>query len=221
MIRVKPLDNSMRSLDELIEDVYEIDWSDLQHAYGEASDVPDMLRGLLSEDVDVRLHSLYSFSETIWHQGTVYEASPHMIPFLLEMLKSPQVPGKSGFALLVAELVDGVSSPDLFANHDDPLSNSFREYLKQAGRDFDRELKNGRSYVKAIPEAVDPEIGLLFEYLKDDEPGVRESVARALSNFHIELSRSFPLLEDVNASETEQYVADAIEASIAELESHQ
>jgi hypothetical protein len=101
----------MRSLKEILQDIDETDWSRLHHAYGEASDVPGMLRGLASDDEDVWAEAPYELCGTIWHQGTVYEASPHAVPFLLELLRSPEVSGKEGIALLVAELADGTALP--------------------------------------------------------------------------------------------------------------
>lgn len=207
----------MRSLEEILHGINEIDWSRLHHAYGEASDVPGMLRRLASDDEDVRAEALYELCGTIWHQGTVYEASPHAVPFLLEMLRSPEVSGKEEIALLVAELADGTASLEYFAAKDDELSLSFREYLSKEGRDFTQELDDGRRYVQATREAVGAGIELLLEYLSHDEPSVREAVARALAHYPQRAHEFVPLLEDARKAETEDYVRDTMDAAILEL----
>src|SRR6266498_4123599 len=91
----------------MLEDLDTIDWSKLKHAYGEASDVPELIRHLLSEDRDARKKSIYELFGNIWHQGTVYEASSYAVPFLQELLRSPETPDKMLIADLLAELADG------------------------------------------------------------------------------------------------------------------
>lgn len=213
-------DQTMRSLKEILHDIDEMDWSRLHHAYGEASDVPGLLRGLASEDEDIRMEALYGLCGTIWHQGSIYEASPHAVPFLLEMLESPEVPEKTGIVLLVAELADGAASLEQFAAEDNELSRSFREYLKQEGRDFAEELENERTYLQATREGVGAGIELLFKYLRHEEHSVRESVARALANYPQRALELIPLLKDAREAETEDYVRDTIDAAIVELRHH-
>ena len=75
----------------MLEGLDAIDWSSLTHAHGPATDVPELLRSLLSEDPDVRLQALAELVEKIWHQGTVYPASAAAIPFLFELLTHPDV----------------------------------------------------------------------------------------------------------------------------------
>jgi hypothetical protein len=210
----------MRSLEEIFNAIDEINWSRLQHAYGEASDVPGLLRGLVSVDKAVRMEALYGLCGTIWHQGTVYEASPYAVPFLLEMLKSSEVPEKAGIAMLVAELANGSASLELFADEDYELARRFREHLEQEGRDFSEELESGRAYVLATREAVGAGIELLFEYLRHGEPSVREGVARALARYPQRADELIALLEEAREVESEDYVRETMEAAMAELRQH-
>ena len=73
----------------MLEGLDTIDWSSLTHAYGPATDVPELLRSLLSEDAEVRMQACADLHEKIWHQGHVYSASSAAIPFLFELLTSP------------------------------------------------------------------------------------------------------------------------------------
>ncbi len=69
----------------VLEGVGEIPWAGLSHAYGPAEDVPGLLRAIASgarEAVKSAVQELYG---TIWHQGTVYEATSHAVPFLARM----------------------------------------------------------------------------------------------------------------------------------------
>ncbi|GAA3208145.1 hypothetical protein ACFO1B_18785 [Dactylosporangium siamense] len=66
----------MRTPDELDT----IDWTALTHAYGEAEDLPELVRALYDADAaGDALHELYA---TVWHQGSVYPATAAAVPFL-------------------------------------------------------------------------------------------------------------------------------------------
>ncbi len=73
----------------MLEGLDVIDWSSLSHAHGPATDVPQLLRSLLSNDTDVRLEAGAELHERLWHQGTVYSASAAVVPFLFELLNRP------------------------------------------------------------------------------------------------------------------------------------
>jgi hypothetical protein len=65
----------------MLEGLNEINWSQLHHAYGEASDVPVLIRKLLSKDENERNEALDHLFGNIWHQGTIWEASSYAVPF--------------------------------------------------------------------------------------------------------------------------------------------
>jgi hypothetical protein len=79
----------------MLEGLDKIDWSKLSHAYGEATDVPEVLRALTSEDEGERLEAQSKLYGNLWHQGTVYEASAYAVPFFIELLESPKVTDKA------------------------------------------------------------------------------------------------------------------------------
>jgi hypothetical protein len=64
-------------------------WSQLSHAWGEASDIPDLLRQLddLPPYEDYRTEPYFSLWSTLCHQGDVYTASCAAVPHLVEVWK--------------------------------------------------------------------------------------------------------------------------------------
>jgi len=70
----------------VLEGLDAVPWDQLTHASGTAKAVPDQLRRLAKGDADA-LHELFG---SIWHQGTVYEATSHAVPFLVEILARPE-----------------------------------------------------------------------------------------------------------------------------------
>ncbi|GAA2925937.1 hypothetical protein ACFPN0_28040 [Kitasatospora cinereorecta] len=60
-------------------------WATYQHAYGSAADVPDCLRALADEDDEVAAEALGELYGSILHQGSVYEATAHAVPYLARL----------------------------------------------------------------------------------------------------------------------------------------
>ena len=63
----------------------DIPWGDLSHAYGPAGDVPGLLRAIASGDAKAAGDAVSGLFGNIWHQGTVYQATPYAVPFLARM----------------------------------------------------------------------------------------------------------------------------------------
>lgn len=95
-----------------------VDWATLSQAYGPAVAVPDLLRGRCSSDATQRSEALEELWGTIWHQGTVYDCTPVVVPFLVEVVQAADVDHRTRaeVALLLAEIASAAS----FVLGDDP-----------------------------------------------------------------------------------------------------
>lgn len=91
----------------MLEGLNKIDWKALEHAYGEASDVPDLIRSLTSEEETERKNALWELYGNIFHQGTRYEATPHAIPFIFELIRDPKIPDKANLMKFTVDLALG------------------------------------------------------------------------------------------------------------------
>lgn len=65
-----------------------VDWRALQVAYGAADAVPGLVRDLLDTNAGRRAAAVEELYATVWHQGTVYEATPVVVPFLTAVVTS-------------------------------------------------------------------------------------------------------------------------------------
>src|SRR5215471_2299857 len=97
----------------LLEKLDDVKWVELTHAYGPAGDVPGLIRDLSSHDPRDRQQAMHALYGNIWHQGTVYQASAHAVPFLAELLRSDDVPDKDEILLLLRALANGHSYIDV------------------------------------------------------------------------------------------------------------
>ncbi|CAG9956982.1 unnamed protein product [Clonostachys rosea f. rosea IK726] len=93
--------------------VDQIPWSDVDHAYGEATDLPETLRNLQSPDEDIHQGALYSLYGSICHQGSRYTSTPLAIPFLYRLIDSPDTPARGELLLFMACLAFGLNSDEL------------------------------------------------------------------------------------------------------------
>lgn len=75
----------------MLEGLDRIPWAKLTHAYGTATDVPINLRSIASEDPRKSEEALDRLIDSINHQGTIYSASSHAVPFLVELLEHQSV----------------------------------------------------------------------------------------------------------------------------------
>lgn len=91
----------------MLDTLDDIDWGRLEHAYGSAADVPDMIRRLADPDEDVRDEAFYEAYGNIFHQGSRYQATAPAVPFLLELLAAPDYPSRDSLLYLLAALTIG------------------------------------------------------------------------------------------------------------------
>ena len=75
----------------MLEGVDGVNWSALTHAHGPADDVPGNLQALISHDQRAARAALQKLGRSIFHQGSVNEATVAAIPFLAEVALAPSV----------------------------------------------------------------------------------------------------------------------------------
>ena len=158
-----------------------LDWNKYSHAYGSAKDVPEMIRGLASNDKSVRENSMYSLCSSIAHQGTVYDATVHAIPFLLELLSAPRVADKSDLLQFLACLAAGSGCDhDVLASHSAVVEGTtlFLQFLNSS----ERQLRLSVPYVLAecVERQVDVDRGLRQAILAENDPTVKASMVFGL-----------------------------------------
>jgi hypothetical protein len=185
----------------MLEELDNINWSQLHHAFGNASAVPIWILALLYEDKQIRDDAIYALSENLQHQGTVYEASLYAVPFLIELLKSSTITDKAATAMLLADMGNNSGG----AHH---------KLLATEGKVSGRNAEKGKRYAESIRLTVRAEIHLLYPYLLHEEWHVRAVIAHALTAFP-ELSKEIiarleKALESEDNKDTKETMVNAI-----------
>lgn len=65
-------------------------WARLEHAYGDAADLPDRLTPLLSEDSEAVARALAVLDAAVLHQGTIYSSTAPVAVFVAGILADPR-----------------------------------------------------------------------------------------------------------------------------------
>jgi hypothetical protein len=90
----------------MLEKLDKINWSELDDAYGWATNVPTMIRDLTSSEKVVRQKAIYSLYSHIIHQGTPYSSTAFAIPFLVELLQMPATLDREEIASLLVFIAE-------------------------------------------------------------------------------------------------------------------
>src|SRR3954452_4199765 len=126
-----------------------VPWGELQHAYGNADDVPELLRSLLSRSASRRQEALQDLFGTIWHQGTVYSSTAHAVPFLARIAAIPGLPDRHEVLGLLQCAATGTG---YFQVH--------RRLINDVPKaELDERERQERVWVRAAREAVLREVG--------------------------------------------------------------
>jgi hypothetical protein len=140
------------------------DWASMHHAYGPATDVPELLRGLLADDAQAREVALDGLYGAVHHQGDIYDCTIACVPFLLQAVADAHVPDRDGILGLLAS-IGGAGFDD---EHD---------------RDEDDGVEDGSAWrwnARVAHQAVLVGWPTFLGLLADPDPKVRREAPRAL-----------------------------------------
>ena len=87
----------------------QVPWSDLSHAYGSAFDVPALIYAVVVGGDQTRADAWWELWSNVHHQGSVYEATIPVVPFIGRVAQDTQHPDtvEAIFFLRAVALGDG------------------------------------------------------------------------------------------------------------------
>ena len=193
----------------MLEQLDSINWSSLQHAYGSAKDVPGNIRALCAIDADARSNALGDLFGTVWHQGTIYSASPYVVPFLVELLNANEISEKESIAVLLASIASGTGYHQ--------VHGALAIKHAKSPSDIESAIQHESKIVQEARSAASPHIPLLLPYLRHPEPSVREIVARAVALYPEHFGISAVALKEAQDVETDEDAAREIQAALHQI----
>ncbi|WP_050029644.1 hypothetical protein [Verrucomicrobium sp. BvORR034] len=139
----------------MFEDLDQIPWASLHHAYGVATDAPTWIRALDSESEDDRTEAIGHFLwSSVFHQSTLYSATPYVIPFVIEALGCPNL----------ASRADGLGKP---------MKHELMRFLQCCAKAGEPEGRDAGT--PTVANAVREGKKTYVRYLEDSDPGMRDT----------------------------------------------
>ncbi|MFD8734893.1 HEAT repeat domain-containing protein [Streptomyces sp. NPDC059618] len=191
----------------------EVDWASMEHAYGSAADVPELLRGLASPLPQERETALDGMYGAVHHQGDVYDSTLAAIPFLFTLAGHPGLPDRGGIVELLAS-IGGPEDADGLAHGAGGTTDGEDDIGGEDDEDGDGLGDDNRAMARA---AVRAGAGLFLDLVTDADPEVRRAAPSALVRFHGEPPRILALLSDRLRDEPEDGVRLALVESLGLL----
>jgi hypothetical protein len=173
---------------ELPEDIDAVPWAGLKDAYGPSVKTPGHLKKLLSSSADERRDAFDELTCTIYHQGSVYEASLYAIAPVAAMLKRPDVPDPAMILELLHLLGTG-SGWHTAHQHLTIVQQAFPKETREA--EIQKEVDIGLEIHQALARYLD----LFVARLRDSEEAVRLRAGNLLTIFPEQPSLLGPLQE--------------------------
>lgn len=155
----------------------DIDWASMEHAYGTAEEVPELLRTLRSPDAEARHKALERYYSAVHHQGSVYPSTAASLPFLLELAADRATPERAA----VVELMVGIGREALLLGFDDD------------GNEIQYHPPMGFAQAAAFLRERGAEVAGLA---RDPDPGVRLAAMPALGLFLDDADRATRMLRE-------------------------
>jgi HEAT repeat protein len=189
----------------MLEGLEDVSWAKLRHALGPADDVPDLVRDLASEDPDRRAKAQYDLYGTLWSHGTVYEATPHAIPFLVELLEHAAHLDRPWLLIYLSALANGASHHEVHQLHGiyDEERNT---------PEFAAKIAQEQSWVGGAKQAVRLGLATYQRLLSHDDPSTRAAAAFLLGGLRDDAPTTIAVLGGRLASES----VPVVRASVAE-----
>lgn len=181
---------------KMLEGLDTVDWSNLIHAYGDASDIPNDICELLSDAEDIREKALWRLFGNIYHQGTRYTATVAAIPFLTDAVlarRTPQTPKIIGLLAAIAEptsaqLIEQQSTADDFRSEmiaqEVALDTEVRAECAEFGFWPTVESK--------VYDGVSEQVLRIWHLFEDADPAIPEAMTNLVRHFPHHWQNAFP-----------------------------
>ncbi|WP_432854251.1 hypothetical protein ACQPXB_19740 [Amycolatopsis sp. CA-161197] len=156
-----------------------VDWARLSHAYGPATDVPAMLAGMVSADELDRGVALDQFEGAVFHQQSLYDSTVASLPFLLDAVATPGLPGRGEILELLAAIGRGAAAGS--SRHSSEAARTLAAAaprLRGLLTDADARVRAAVAEVLALDAGSAP--ALVQRLAADPDAEVRAALARAL-----------------------------------------
>ncbi len=158
--------------------LHDIPWATLDHCFGASDDIPDLLRQTAAGSAQ----ALEELGEYLVHQGTLYEATPHLVTFLARIAASGAVAGEILSLLgIAASYDDADQDPGVRGKTRAALAGELTALIPLLAHPSD-EVRASAAWALPQSLAADRLVPpLLVRWDQETDPQITASVLRGLS----------------------------------------
>jgi hypothetical protein len=194
----------------MLESLDTIPWQTLEHAYGEAGDIPRLLRDLASADEEVRQTAQTTLGFTIYHQGTVYSSTAYVVPFCCELLDAThREEDKLWFLMFFIDIARASSFLDFHVTLE---PQRYTQVGEAPGI-----LTQEAPWVRAAKETVSAGYSTYLRLLQEEDAKLRAYAALTLGLCQYHAEQVIPAMLDQLILEEEQTVRASVLLSLGQL----
>ena len=154
-----------------------VNWLRIHHSHGSAWQFPEWLNELATDEdeawedgyaEDSALNKVSSYSN---HQGSVYEVTPYVIPFLNQLLEIVSAQHKQKLLVILTQFAKGTQFP----TEDDV---SLRKAFEKQGIDFEATIRQAKQSYDDTQARLREGLSLYMTFLDKVDPGIRNEALK-------------------------------------------
>jgi hypothetical protein len=191
----------------MLETLDSIPWSELEHAYGEASEVPDLIRALASPKEEIYKGALRRLWHTVAHQGTVYSSTAYVVPFFCELLEASEVQNKTELLAFLEAIAHGAPDSNVHI-----LNKERRETPE-----VQLKIIDAFSWVQNASDAVSDGYATYLRLLQAPDEKLRAWAAYTLSRCQSHRAKIVPDMQQSLSTEAVPFVCASLLLSLGQL----
>lgn len=173
----------------------EVPWHELRHAYGNAANLPRLLRAVATGDKDAD----EELATSIVHQGTIYDSTAYAVPFVLALLRqASDTDHRMWLLVTLAQVARG------------------RSWAETQGGSSEG-VQEGRAWTLAARDALRRGVPLFLAILGDESHSAREYAFAAVARLRPEDDRTVGCLVDALRREQHDETRAAMTLELADL----
>lgn len=162
----------------MLEKLDSINWANIHHSHGTAEQFPQWIRDLTSTNQEIRELALREIVGYSHHQGSNYDVTPYVVPFIIELIQDDMVPDRHNLLDLLKWYVGG-SSWILDETKIQLHKQSLRWLTETRIQEYFALTKDVyNQMIKALPSII--------HALRTGDPQIRLSAFRALLAYHLD-----------------------------------
>jgi hypothetical protein len=192
----------LKAKNNMLKNVEKVDWINVHGAYGTAQKFPQWLNDLASSDERIRQDARANLNEYCFHQQSIYEATPYVVPFLIELLEIEAVADKDALLNMLAAFYGAARMDETWYHQ--PWGNE---------DDFVQRVKKSRLASENTRLGIRAGVPIYIRFLNDNDSEVRKQAALLLGMLRPDAIQLAPLLcQRILIEEVAEVKATAIES---------